>query len=310
MTASSAAARTLRLADTAVSNHSSIATTLLEEAVTLCKAAGCSASLQNARALRQLSDQRGMGGDSTQSLRLADEANAVLVALGENDVAVQTELARCDRSRGNALCKLGRDGESLLAHQACLQRCELLGNEYGSISALANVGELLMQAGKYDDALHHLRLAEARAQASPVEFARELAELTGSLGDAFACLGRYAEAADRMRRCKTRSLSVFGRRSPQSIISCSRLAAALTALEDYTGAAQQLCEAESICEQRGWMDTEGGDVHFQLGTLATAQGRHQDALERFQRSLALQRRFYPAEHQLIVSSLRCIGEAQ
>ena len=77
------------------------------------------------------------------------EANAVLVALDENDVAVQRVLANCDNARGNALGQLGREGESLLVHQACLQRCELLGDEYGSISALANIGELLATAGKY-----------------------------------------------------------------------------------------------------------------------------------------------------------------
>ena len=110
------------------------------------------------------------------------EANAVLVALDENDVAVQRVLANCDNARGGALCRLGRDEESLLAHQECLRRYELLGDASGSIAALGNIGQRLTTAGRYDDALNHLRLAEALAQVSPVEFARELAMLPGSMG--------------------------------------------------------------------------------------------------------------------------------
>ena len=140
--------------------------------MSLCKSAGCTASLQYARALYQLGNLRSsVDGDHAQALRLADEANALLVTLDESDVAVQSELARCEIARGIALSQLGRDGESLLVNQASLRRFELLGDASGSIVALANIGELLMAAGKYDDALHHLRLAEARAQASPEDFA-------------------------------------------------------------------------------------------------------------------------------------------
>ena len=113
-----------------------------------------------------------------------------------------------------------------------------------------------------------------------------------------------------MHLCKARSVSVFGRRSPQVSTACTSLAAALISLEDYIGAAEQLREAESICEQRGWMDPEGGGVHIRLEELATKQGRHGDALERFERGLALLRRFYPADHHLVVSALRYVGEAQ
>ena len=113
-----------------------------------------------------------------------------------------------------------------------------------------------------------------------------------------------------MHLCKARSVSVFGRRSPQVSTACTSLAAALISLEDYIGAAEQLREAESICEQRGWADPEGGDVHVRLGVLATKQGRHGDALERFELALALLRRFYPADHRLVVSALRRVGEAQ
>ena len=77
------------------------------------------------------------------------------------------------------------------------------------------------------------------------------------------------------------------------IAACTSLAAALIYPEDYIGAAEQLREAESLCEQRGWMDREGGNVHLTFGDLATKQGRHRDALERFELSLALRRRFFP-----------------
>ena len=120
--AAAAAARALRLADAAFLESSPHAATLLEKAVSLCKSAGCTASLQYAHALCQLSAQCWSQGDYTRPLRLADEANAVLVVLDENDVAVQTELARCDNARGNALNNFGRDGESLLAHQASYRR--------------------------------------------------------------------------------------------------------------------------------------------------------------------------------------------
>ena len=158
--------------------------------------------------------------------------------------------------------------------------------------------------------MHHLRLAEARAQASPVEFAEELAVLPGSLGDVFACLGRYAEAVDAMRLSKSRSISLFGRRSPQVIAVCGRLARALISLEDYTGAAEQLREAEVICEQRGWKDLEGGAVHAHFGELAAKQGRLQDALARFERCLAIQRRFYPDGHPYMALVTRNISIVQ
>ena len=288
---------------------------LLEKAVELCKSACCTASLQYALALRQLSNlHRSVGrpvdGDHTQALRLADEATAALVALDENDAAVQIELASCDTARGNTLCLLGRVGESMLAHKAALRRFELLGDASGCIAALGNVGELLMQAGKYDDALHHLRLAEARAQASPVEFAMQLTLLPGSMGAVLACLGRYAEAVDVLHLCKSRSVSVFGTRSPQVIAVCTKLAEALISLVDYTGAAEQLREAESICEQRGWKDLEGGDVHASFGELAANQGRLQDALARFERCLAVRRRFYPDDHPHMALVTRNIGIIQ
>ena len=197
-----------------------------------------------------------------------------------------------------------------MAHQAALRRFELLGNAAGIIAALGNIGGHLMTSGRYDDALRHLRLAEARAQASPVEFAEQLALLPGVMGDVLTRLGRYAEATESMRRSKARRVSVFGSRSPQMVAACTGLAAALISLEDYTGAAEQLREAESICEQRGWKDVEGGDVHFQFGELATKQGRHRDALARFERCLAMHRGFYPGDHPLVSQTIHNIGLAQ
>ena len=94
------------------------------------------------------------------------------------------------------------------------------------------------------------------------------------------------------------------------IAACTGLAAALLSLEDYTGAAEQLREAESICEQRGWKDLEGGAVHAHFGDLAAKQGRHRDALARFERCLALQRGYYPDDHPDIALVTRNIGEAQ
>ena len=169
-----------------------------------------------------------------------------------------------------------------------------------------------MLAGKYDDALHHLRLAEARAQASPVtvEFAKKLALLPRSMGDMLTCLGRYAEAVDVLHICKARSVSVFGRRSSKVIAVCTKLAYALIFLEDDTGAAEQLREAESISDQRGWRDLEGGSVHSCFGRLAMAQGRHQDALARFELSLASRRKLFPAGHILLASTMRAIAAAQ
>ena len=206
-------------------------------------------------------------------MRLAKEATAVSVALDENDVAVQRGLANCDTVRGNALTQLGRDGESMLAQQAALRRFELLGNAAGIIAALGNIGEHLMTSGRYDDALRHLRLAEARAQASPVEFSEQLALLPGAMGDVLACLGRNAEAVDLLQLCKARSVSFFGERSPQVIAVCTKLAKVLISIADYTGAAEQLREAEMIFEQRGWKDAEGGVVHARFGELAAKQGR-------------------------------------
>ena len=161
------------------------------------------------------------GGDSTQALRLANEANAVLVVLDENDAVVRSEFARSDNARGNALNHLERDGELLLAHQASLRRYELLGDASGCIAALGNIGGHLMTSGRYDDALHHLRSAEARAQASPVEFAEQLALLSGLMGAVLTCLGRYAEAIDVLHLCKVRSVSLFGSSSPQVIALCN-----------------------------------------------------------------------------------------
>ena len=125
MSTAADATRALRLAVAASFENSPRAAILLEQAVELCKSAGCTANLPYASALVQLSELRRTGGDSTQALRIAVDANAVLVALDETDVAVQTELARCDNARGSALNRLGRGGESLLAHQASLRRNEL-----------------------------------------------------------------------------------------------------------------------------------------------------------------------------------------
>ena len=71
--ASTAATRALRLAVTAYDEDSPHAATLLEKAVEMCKAAGCTVSLQYARALLLLSAPCFSQGDFTQALRLADE---------------------------------------------------------------------------------------------------------------------------------------------------------------------------------------------------------------------------------------------
>ena len=65
--AAAAAARALRLADAAFVEKSPRAATLLENAVELCKSAGCTANLQYASALLHLSELRRTGGDSTQA---------------------------------------------------------------------------------------------------------------------------------------------------------------------------------------------------------------------------------------------------
>ena len=310
MPTTSAASRALYLAGLAYDEDSPNAAPLLEKAIEKCKTAGCTASPQYTSALCQLAELRVSLGDHSQALCIADEAVALLMTLDENDMAVQGKLALCDNARGNALGQLGREGESLLAHQASLRRHELMGDASGSIAALSNIGELLKVAGRYADALQHLRLAEARAQASPVEFAGQLAVLPRSLGDVLACLGRYAEAAESLRRSKARSVSVFGRRSPQVIAVCTSLAAALISLEDYTGAAEQLREAEVICALRGWKDLEGGDMHARFGDFAMKQGRFQDALARYELSLSSRRRFFQADHPLLSMAIYNIGLAQ
>ena len=123
-------------------------------------------------------------------------------------------------------------------------------------------------------------------------------------------LGRYSEAVDTLHLCKARSVSFFGKISPQVIPVCTKLANALISIADYTGAVQQLREAEVICELRGWKDLQGGDVHAHFGELAAKQGRHVDALSRFERCLAIQRRFYPVDHPYMAFVTHSIGEAQ
>ena len=68
--AAAVAARALCLADTALDEQSPHAATLLEQAVELCKSAGCTANLPYASALVQLSELRRTGGDSTRRCAL------------------------------------------------------------------------------------------------------------------------------------------------------------------------------------------------------------------------------------------------
>ena len=230
MAAATDALRALHLADVAFGKDSRNAGPLLEKAVQLCKRSGCTTSLQYAQALHQLCELT-LAQDESEGLHYADEATAVLTAFDEGVETVLTEFASCDYVRGIALTRLGRYGDSLLAHQACLRRYESLCDDSDIITALCNIGDLLVGVGRLEDALHHLRLAEARALESPLAFAPDLEIYYTSIGDAQFKLGRHAEAFDSMQCCKARIVARVGTRSPKLVSVCCNFARALLSLK-------------------------------------------------------------------------------
>ena len=313
-----AAARALQLADDAFQKASPNSIALLEKAVLLCERAGCTANVECARALRQLGHELGLTGQYTRALHLTDNALAILSARNEKDEEVLEELAKCSSLRGNAFGVLGRHADALLAQKDALRRYELLGTDMaGMIGALINIGTLLAEMEQNGEALRHMRLAEARALAKPggdVEFARQLAAVALTIGGLLGSLERWDEALVSLRLSQTRMRTCAG--SPDFTIANVanlniKIGHALYKLGDYAGAMAHFSAAESILKQRGWKDVVGSDLHSSMGEMAMEQGRHQDALDRFHRCLAIQRAFYPPDHPLLARThfFVCMAQA-
>ena len=278
---------------------------LAGRAAELCERSSYRSSVAYARVLRWRNDIANSTDQFTYTLRDSDKALVVLAALDQSDAEVQAEFARCCSMRCYAHYGLGRSGEALLAARETLHRFELLGiDEGGIIQALCNAGMQLGIAGANAEALSYLSWGEARALAVPRGIAVYGAQLAQS-ASIMVCLLRHSGRADEAltvaRRSHARLMKVPGRKCSLEMASSYLSHGDLLRDQEGTaGALTQYRSAECIFEERGWKDVIAAELHTALGLMARMQGRHHEALLRFERGLAIILQSYPADHYIVI----------
>ena len=201
----------------------------------------------HAEALSYLGIALGKTGDVEQAVAALDKAAKL-----EPDSP--TVLA----NRGNVFARLGRNAEA----RQCLERVVAL--QPNSAAAHCNLGNLLRDAGSPNHALDRFRQA--------IKLDRGLVEAEIGLGLALRDLGRDDEARERASR--------LDRNSPAYAAGVVLDATARLDQGDTVGAVKALREALTL-------QPSNADAHYQLGIALMQQLRSKEAIDCFERAIAL-----------------------
>jgi diguanylate cyclase (GGDEF)-like protein len=159
-------------------------------------------------------------GDEEQALDGLDRALARAASAGDRIIEAEalSQLGRATLRRNGGK---DPDGEAEALHYQSIELCEEIGHPSGVIASLESLVELLLSAGRLDEAEEHARRAvsiarETDAQITAMELVERLADLRAQSGDVEAAylLGRWllelqrehagADAARRLRTLEAR----------------------------------------------------------------------------------------------------------
>lgn len=159
-------------------------------------------------------------GDVGRAVEGLDRALARAVGAGDRIIEAEA-LSQLGRAVVRANSGDDPDGEAEALHFQSIELCEEIDHPSGVITALESLVELLLSAGRLDEAEEHARRAvsiarETEARITSVELLEKLAELRADSGDVDAAyrLGRWvlelqrehagADAARRLRTLEAR----------------------------------------------------------------------------------------------------------
>jgi hypothetical protein len=185
----------------------------------------------------QLGRVRFSQGELEEGQRLLESAKAGYLAVeGEasrNAATVELELASLQRARGKVPEALAR------VAAVCEQLDRSLGDgERATLDAWGQYGQLLMMAGKHDEAERVLRDTIAKKQKLFQPESPDLLVTRINLANALYQLGKHAEAHELARDVRAIQERILGPDHAHTLVSLSTEATTLSELKDLAGAAR------------------------------------------------------------------------
>ena len=196
-------------------------------------------------------------------------------------------VANIESTIGGSFRRLGRYDEAAKAYLASIAKLQrALPGSADLAGALQNLGTLYLDEGKFDDAIHYLRLgSEQMAQTMGAEHSR-VADALEILGSAYSKAGRPAEAEATLNRAIAIHRARLGPNAPPT-------ASSLRILADHLRRSGQLARAVSSYEEavRALVASQGdkspllarplaglGDAELALGQRARARDAYARAV--------------------------------
>ena len=303
MSVNQAAARTARAA-TAARKLGSLeqALALYERAISICEGDGDSGSLLHTELLEHV-------GSVCMDLNHFPKALDSFMQAHEFWARAQSArgTAKCDVKMGEALSRLGRPTEALIAYERALSVFESVGQAEEVARVLNNISDVHREQGNFTSGLNAL----ARAQvllAGTAKHGSTLATIQSNVGSIHFVMGNFSEALACDQRALAQRETEFGRDSVAVANSLVNMSTVQCRLELFEPAKAGLSRARTIYETHALRDSVGyANALLNLGVAHEGSAAFQDALECFEASLAIKRRLLPRDHPSLAGVLANIA---
>jgi tetratricopeptide (TPR) repeat protein len=259
-----------------------------------------------AEALARLGRLQARLGQNQEAEKTLEDAFWAAEACRHDEVAARAAAVLVDHV-GSDMAR-SEDGHRWVRSARCV--LERMGGDEENESLLANnLGKLLQDEGKFDEALaQHRRALAIREKLLGPEHPY-VAKSLNNIANALYGQGKYDEALAQHRRALAIREKALGLDHPDVATSLNNIASALSSQGKYDEALANLRRALAIDEKA--LGLEHTDVATDLANIAdtlSSQGKYEEALATARRALAIRERALGPKHPDVADSIATLGD--
>jgi len=251
----------------------------------------------------------GMGSSMhTEALRWADYAAAVIERLDRPDPLVAELLCL----RGTVLWDAHDSSAALEQLRACLEIRERTEPDSPSVAlSLSYVGNALVDLGRYEEAERVFRRGlDIATRTSGAQHPR-VASMHNGLGVVLYHLHRLEPAEQQYQLAYDLNLALLGPDHPDLLFSQGNIASCRRERGDLRGALEAMQRVEALVDENfPPVHREVGITQHNIGELLALQRRHEEAIARFDRAIAVREEVHGADDRYVANSLTARGESR
>ena len=239
------------------------------------------------------------------ALRCLEQARALVPYDSCNDKSTQIESARIDLNTGTCFAALSKVTESLASFGRALEVFERNEHPDGIIPALIHIAGGLRSVGQFAEGLTLLQRAETlgRERPEPKKNAA-LYTITANKSSFLHPLDRHEEALENDLAVLDLVERTHGSDSVEAARSHLHVGVSKATLKNLTGALESYSRAGDMFQKLGLScSIESAALMYNIGELHNLEGMNQQALDHFERCLAIRRKLLPPDHSAIGEAL-------